>query len=102
MTNISKLSFQYGLRVFLITLVVCVCSESTVITANGSGRRKTSRLAKPSAATTLYVSFFENTEMWKVQLTRDLNFPPGWIKSARKASNFRMGSRLPENCRHEG
>ena len=51
-THTSKFSFQYGLRVFLMTLVVWVCSVSTVITANGSGRRKTSRLARPSAATT--------------------------------------------------
>jgi hypothetical protein len=51
-TYTSKFSFQYGLRVFLITLVVCVCSVSTVITAKGSGSLKTSRLARPSAATT--------------------------------------------------
>lgn len=49
---ISKLSFQYGFRVFLMTLLVWVCSASTVMTANGSGRRKTSRLDRPSAATT--------------------------------------------------
>ena len=36
-----------------MTLVVFVCSPSTVITANGSGSRKTSRLDKPSAATTV-------------------------------------------------
>ena len=36
-----------------MTLVVFVCSPSTVITANGSGSRKTSRLDKPSAATTM-------------------------------------------------
>ena len=48
----SKLSFQYGFRVFFMTLVVCVCSASTVMTAKGSGRRKTSRFDKPSAATT--------------------------------------------------
>lgn len=35
-----------------MTLVECVCSVSTVTTANGSGSRKTSRLTKPSAATT--------------------------------------------------
>ena len=51
-THISKLSFQYGFRVFLITLVVCVCSASTVMTAKGSGKRKTSRFERPSAATT--------------------------------------------------
>ena len=51
-TYISKLSFQYGFRVFLITLVVCVCSASTVMTAKGSGKRKTSRFERPSAATT--------------------------------------------------
>lgn len=52
MTHISKLSFQYGFSVFLMTLVVCVCSASTVITAKGSGNLKTSRLDRPSAATT--------------------------------------------------
>ena len=51
-THMSKLSFQYGFRVFLMTLVVCVCSASTVITAKGSGNLKTSRLDRPSAATT--------------------------------------------------
>jgi hypothetical protein len=51
-TNMSKLSFQYGLRVFLIDEVVTVCSPSTVMTAKGSGNRKTSRLDNPSAATT--------------------------------------------------
>lgn len=35
-----------------MALVVCVCSPSTVMTAKGSGRRKTSRLERPSAATT--------------------------------------------------
>jgi hypothetical protein len=35
-----------------MTLLVWVCSASTVMTANGSGRRKTSRLDRPSAATT--------------------------------------------------
>jgi hypothetical protein len=54
-TYMSKLSFQYGLRVFFMTLVVCVCSASTVMTAKGSGRRKTSRLESPSAATTIWV-----------------------------------------------
>lgn len=34
---ISKLSFQYGLRVFLITPVVLVCSPLIVATAKGSG-----------------------------------------------------------------
>lgn len=51
-TNMSKFSFQYGLRVRLMTLVEWVCSASTVMTANGSGRRNTSRLHRPSAATT--------------------------------------------------
>ena len=51
-THMSKLSFQYGFRVFLMTLVVCVCSASTVMTAKGSGSRKTSRFERPSAATT--------------------------------------------------
>ena len=36
-----------------MTLDVWVCSASTVMTANGSGRRKTSRLDRPSAATTM-------------------------------------------------
>ena len=35
-----------------MTLLVWVCSASTVMTAKGSGRRKTSRLDRPSAATT--------------------------------------------------
>lgn len=79
-THMSKESFQYGFRVFLMTLiqalfkdmagqhkdvhlfsqaarrtheVVCVCSPSTVTMAKGSGNRKTSRFAKPSAATML-------------------------------------------------
>jgi hypothetical protein len=34
---ISKLSFQYGFRVFLMTEVVRVCSPCIVATANGSG-----------------------------------------------------------------
>ena len=34
----SKLSFQYGFSVFLITLVVFVCSPPIVATANGSGK----------------------------------------------------------------
>jgi hypothetical protein len=33
----SKLSFQYGFRVLLITVVVFVCSPPKVATANGSG-----------------------------------------------------------------
>ena len=33
----SKLSFQYGFNVFLITEVVRVCSPPIVATANGSG-----------------------------------------------------------------
>lgn len=53
LTVTSKLSFQYGLSVFLMTEVVCVCSPSTVTIANGSGSLKTSRLARPSAATML-------------------------------------------------
>ena len=48
----SKDSFQYGFSVFLMTLVVWVCSASTVMTAKGSGRRNTSRFDRPSAATT--------------------------------------------------
>ena len=34
----SKLSFQYGLSVFLITPVVLVCSPPIVATAKGSGK----------------------------------------------------------------
>jgi hypothetical protein len=70
----SKLSFQYGLRVFLITPVVRVCSPLIVVTAKGSGNSsrhqhkfsrmraatmswnhslKTSRLYRPSAAMTI-------------------------------------------------
>lgn len=33
----SKLSFQYGFSVFLMTVVVRVCSPPIVATANGSG-----------------------------------------------------------------
>lgn len=40
----SKVSFQYGFSVFLMTEVVCVCSASTVITQNGSGSLRNSRL----------------------------------------------------------
>ncbi len=47
-------SFELPLvsRVFLMTLVVFVCSASTVMTAKGSGSLKTSRFDRPSAATT--------------------------------------------------
>lgn len=38
-----------------MAVVVLVCSPSTVTTANGSGRRNTSRLANESAATTAVV-----------------------------------------------
>jgi hypothetical protein len=38
MTYMSKLSFQYGFSVFLMTLVVLVCSPLIVATANGSGK----------------------------------------------------------------
>ena len=48
----SKFSFQYGLSVFLMTLVVCICSPSTETMANGSGSRRRSRLMSESAATT--------------------------------------------------
>lgn len=68
----SKLSFQYGLSVFLMTPVVFVCSPLMVATAKGSGNpagqrqltlrstsgqqrgysRKTSLLYRPSAAMT--------------------------------------------------
>jgi hypothetical protein len=34
----SKLSFQYGFKVRLLTLVVLVCSPLIVATANGSGK----------------------------------------------------------------
>ena len=37
LTHMSKLSFQYGLSVFLITPVVFVCSPLIVATAKGSG-----------------------------------------------------------------
>jgi hypothetical protein len=37
-TYMSKLSFQYGFSVRLITAVVLVCSPLTVATANGSGK----------------------------------------------------------------
>lgn len=42
-----------------MTDVVCVCSASTVMTAKGSGSLNTSRLKRPSAATTVY-SFSES------------------------------------------
>lgn len=35
-----------------MTLVVCICSLSTMTIANGSGRRRMSRLMSESAATT--------------------------------------------------
>ena len=38
LTHMSKLSFQYGFNVFLITLVVRVCSPLMVATAKGSGK----------------------------------------------------------------
>jgi hypothetical protein len=38
MTYMSKLSFQYGFSVFLMTLVVRVCSPLMVATAKGSGK----------------------------------------------------------------
>ena len=60
--HMSKLSFQYGFKVFLITLVVWVCSASTVMTAKGSGRRKTSRFDSPSAATTARKSGYEGRD----------------------------------------
>lgn len=37
-TYMSKLSFQYGFSVFLMTLVVRVCSPLMVATAKGSGK----------------------------------------------------------------
>lgn len=51
-THMSKFSFQYGFSVRLMTDVVCICSPSTLTTANGSGRRRMSRLMSESAATT--------------------------------------------------
>lgn len=45
-------SFQYGFRVRLMTLVVCICSPSTETIANGSGSLRRSRLINESAATT--------------------------------------------------
>lgn len=50
-TLTHKDSFQYGQSVRLIAEVVDVCSPSTVMTANGEGRLKISRLTRPSAAT---------------------------------------------------
>lgn len=44
-TNISKTSFQYGFKVFLITEVVLVCSPEMVATANGSGNPADSQSA---------------------------------------------------------
>ena len=75
MPCMSKLSFQYGFNVFLMTDVVRVCSPPIVATAKGSGKpiatdldniiehdpldiRKTSRLYKPSAAITM------TSELW--------------------------------------
>lgn len=43
-----------------MTLVVCVCSASTVMTAKGSGSLKTSRLDRPSAATTEQILRLDN------------------------------------------
>lgn len=37
-THMSNTSFQYGLRVFLMTDVVLVCSPPIVATAKGSGK----------------------------------------------------------------
>ena len=48
----SKCSFQTGLNVRLAIAVVLVCSPSTVRTANGSGRLRSSRLTKPFAPNT--------------------------------------------------
>ena len=52
----------------LIAEVVEVCSPSTVITAKGSGRRKTSRLERPSAATTeeVRVSICLSTHRYRI------------------------------------
>jgi hypothetical protein len=49
----SKCSFQTGLKVRLAIAVVLVCSPSTVRTANGSGRLRSSRLTKPFAPNTV-------------------------------------------------
>lgn len=38
MAHKSKLSFQYGFSVLLLTLVVLVCSPLMVATAKGSGK----------------------------------------------------------------
>lgn len=54
---ISKLSFQYGFSVLLMTVVVRVCSPLIVATAKGSGKRKTSRLYKVSAAMMVNLRF---------------------------------------------
>ena len=72
----SKTSFQYGFRVFLMTDVVLVCSPPMVATAKGSGKpvlscqlvffplmycclRNTSLLYNPSAAMTDMVRLVE-------------------------------------------
>ena len=52
-TYISKDSFQWGFKVFLMTPVVWVFFASTITTANGSGRSGASQMDKPSAATTI-------------------------------------------------
>ncbi|KAH3679537.1 hypothetical protein WICPIJ_008586 [Wickerhamomyces pijperi] len=44
LTKKSKVSFQYGFRVFLAAAVDLVCSPSTVRTPKGSGERNTSLL----------------------------------------------------------
>lgn len=51
----------------LMAVVVLVCSPSTVTTANGSGRRNTSRFANESAATTAGVGkqLLVNFHFWQ-------------------------------------
>jgi hypothetical protein len=47
----SKLSFQYGFKVFLMTPVVLVCSPLMVATANGSGNPKRCTISMRSPRT---------------------------------------------------
>lgn len=49
----SKDSFQGGLRVLRRTAVEATCSPSTTTTANGSGRLRSSRFARPVAPVTV-------------------------------------------------
>lgn len=67
-----------------MTLVVCVCSASTVMTANGSGSRKTSLLERPSAATTDDGCKRSSSGSWtEGNVTRYPNFSAPFVKSLR-------------------